>query len=354
MSIRYCAICFFAPVLCGVGAAHAENTQPFDDFQIRRDCDLFSDTRSTDRTPPRYDATHHVGLRGSLRDEGQKLAALDIRDLSPRQGEALHPAPFQNLRPSYAPLDEDTQEFALRGRLLLVGTLPSGASRSSIGTGFGGEATLEWRRSEFWGPYIAANYAQVGGIAGMENPLTATALNGGGMSALSYSDIRYRSSFALATVTAGIFAEWAPFRLRAGAGAGYSSINASYEGVTQTLLLLHGAQVGARSTATGKEFAPARSFSFVGAAGLELDLVKAFELFGGGGILPRGLSADVGVEGIVGNAFLRPANTGSAPTRGPLGFLAVTGGASYTFSTSLPRMFRAAPLPPPPVVARRV
>jgi hypothetical protein len=347
MSIRFCVRWSCAVWLYAlVEPAHAERllSGQFDDLQIRRDLGV-----APKPEPARVAAAHRVELRGSLREEGERLAALDRGAMPYRQVEAI-PFSLAELRRTDPALEEDWREFTLRGRLLVAATLPYGANKASMGTGFGGEAMLDWRLWEHLGPYIAANYVQIGGITATENPLTTTALNGG-LNAISYSSINARSNYALATFTAGIFAQLTPFRLRASVGVGYNSVNASYSGVTQTQLNFNNVKVGDRSTVTGKELAPARSWSLAGTAGVELDLVKALELMGGDGILPRGFSADIGVEGVAGNAFLRPANAGSAPKRGPLGFLSFTGGASYRLPVSSPWIFRPTPAPPPPFAA---
>jgi hypothetical protein len=335
-----CSVCLCALLLCSAGTAGAEalrstlGVDPWsDNFQ----------SKPVLRASPMSNAKE----TGHIESHGSDAAAAPDRPA----GYALRGAPVEDapssssltLRRSFIELGE--LEFTLRGRVMYVAALPTSAQKSSMGTGLGGEVSLDWRATEKFGPFVAVNYAGIGGITTNPNQLAASLLNN--VRTVSYSNINSVTSYTLALATIGIFADIAPFKFRAGVGAGYGSINASYNSLTQTQLLLGHGPV-ARVSASGKRLDPARSWSLAGTVGVEVDLVAALALFGGEKLSPEGLSAQIGVEGIAGNAFLRPAASGAPTTRGALGFVALTGGASYAFPVSAPGLFAPARLKLPP------
>jgi hypothetical protein len=241
----------------------------------------------------------------------------------------------------------DEQEFTLRGRLMYVAALPSTSQKTSLGTGLGGEISLDWRATENFGPYVALTYAGVAGIAANPSKISNGVYNNA--TTISHSNVNSITSYTIALLTVGLFADVAPFSVRGSVGVGYGGINSSYNSLTRTQLLFDNGSATQLSSG-GKQLAPARSWSLAGTLGLELDLVKALTMIGWRGVLPRGVSARIGVEAIAGNAFLRPADSGTPKGRGALGFLALTGGASYAFPVSAPWIFPATRVTLPPSV----
>jgi hypothetical protein len=333
-------------LLCRAGAAPAQEVGAnpggdawLDNFRPR------ADSRISLRPSVPYENADSGRYRPGGQGAGEPVVRASRYALRGAATEEVLSVSAVPLRRAFVEWDE--QEFTLRGRLMYVAALPSGSAKTSLGTGLGGEVSLDWRATENFGPYAAFTYAGVAGIAANPSKISNGIYNNA--TTISHSNVNSTTSYTIALLTVGLFADVAPFSVRGSVGVGYGGINSSYNSLTRTQLLLNNGSATQLSSG-GKQLAPARSWSLAGTVGLELDLVKALTMIGGREFLPRGLSAQIGVEAIAGNAFLRPAASGTPNGRGALGFLALTGGASYAFPVSAPWIFRATRVTPPPSV----